>query len=299
MSFFPSLFLNVYMLVVIITIIARGHTYYQKISRKERSVYFDNTTLQQYGGQTAEVNPLFAKQLNQVRSMAEFASLVVGSNRRLCANTTLRILENLNNVKASSSDVTGSQDPLKKLKDLCAQIKRGRAAALPGLRKHEMKAMKAAMLEGKEVSCKPRAVLIELPAAPSGSSYYPQCVTAKRCGGCCNSALLKCRPVNITTVKKWAIELRVLSRNVYERTKSFLMEEHEDCKCGCKTLPSHCSKAQIYDEDSCQCKCLNEAESSNCGYPQKWDPRQCACLCRHSLQCSTGTHVHQGSCKCN
>jgi hypothetical protein len=60
-----------------------------------------------------QTNPLFAKQLNQVESVAEFASLVVGNNRRLCANTTLRILENLNNVKAPSSDVTGSQVKLR------------------------------------------------------------------------------------------------------------------------------------------------------------------------------------------
>jgi hypothetical protein len=74
---------------------------------------------------------------------------------------------------------------------------------ITGLRKHEMRGMKAAMLEGKEVSCKPRAVAVDVPAASSGSSYYPQCVTARRCGGCCNSALLECRPVNTTTVKKW------------------------------------------------------------------------------------------------
>ncbi|XP_023714116.1 uncharacterized protein LOC111868013 isoform X3 [Cryptotermes secundus] len=265
MSFLRLPFLNVYILVVILTIIAGDHTYYQETSRKGRSVYFENATLQQYGEQTAEMNPLFAKQLNHVESMAEFASLVVRSNRRLCADTTLRILVNLNNGKAAHSDIAPSQDPIEKLKALCVQIKRGRAAALPGLKKREMKAMNAALLEGKGASCKPRAVLVELPAAPSGSSYYPQCVTAKRCGGCCNSALLECRPVNITTVKKW-------------------------------TQPSHCSKAQVYEEDSCQCKCGNEAESSNCVYPKKWDPDQCACLCRHSLPCSTGAHVHQGSC---
>ncbi|XP_023714115.1 uncharacterized protein LOC111868013 isoform X2 [Cryptotermes secundus] len=298
MSFLRLPFLNVYILVVILTIIAGDHTYYQETSRKGRSVYFENATLQQYGEQTAEMNPLFAKQLNHVESMAEFASLVVRSNRRLCADTTLRILVNLNNGKAAHSDIAPSQDPIEKLKALCVQIKRGRAAALPGLKKREMKAMNAALLEGKGASCKPRAVLVELPAAPSGSSYYPQCVTAKRCGGCCNSALLECRPVNITTVKKWAIELDVLSRSMYKSAKSFQMEQHEDCKCGCKTQPSHCSKAQVYEEDSCQCKCGNEAESSNCVYPKKWDPDQCACLCRHSLPCSTGAHVHQGSCKC-
>jgi hypothetical protein len=74
---------------------------------------------------------------------------------------------------------------------------------ITGLKRCEIKAMKAAMLEAQEVSCKPRSVLVELPAAPPGSSYYPQCVTVKRCGGCCNSALLECRPANITTVKKW------------------------------------------------------------------------------------------------
>lgn len=56
MSFFRLQFLNAYILVVILTIIAGDHTYYQETSRKERSVYFENSTLQQYGGQTAEVS---------------------------------------------------------------------------------------------------------------------------------------------------------------------------------------------------------------------------------------------------
>jgi hypothetical protein len=56
MSFFRLQFLNAYILVVIFTIIAGDHIYYQEISRKERSVYSENSTLQQYGDQTAEVS---------------------------------------------------------------------------------------------------------------------------------------------------------------------------------------------------------------------------------------------------
>lgn len=56
MSFLRLPFLNVYILVVILTIIAGDHTYYQETSRKGRSVYFENATLQQYGEQTAEVS---------------------------------------------------------------------------------------------------------------------------------------------------------------------------------------------------------------------------------------------------
>jgi hypothetical protein len=59
------------------------------------------------------MNPLFAKQLNHVESMAEFASLVVRSNRRLCANTTLRILEELNNAKTTSKDIARTQVKLR------------------------------------------------------------------------------------------------------------------------------------------------------------------------------------------
>jgi hypothetical protein len=72
-----------------------------------------------------------------------------------------------------------------------------------GLKKHEIKKMNAAMLGAKKVSCKPRAMPVELPPAPFGFLYHPNCVLVKRCGGCCSSVLLECRPVNITIVKKW------------------------------------------------------------------------------------------------
>jgi hypothetical protein len=74
---------------------------------------------------------------------------------------------------------------------------------ITGLTVHEITKMNAARLGAKKVACKPRATLTELPPAAFGSTYYPQCVTVKRCGGCCNSALLECKPVNITIVTKW------------------------------------------------------------------------------------------------
>jgi hypothetical protein len=81
---------------------------------------------------------------------------------------------------------------------LCADFVR-----ILGLRMQEITKIDHARLEAKKVFCKPRVVHVELPQALLGSWYYPQCVTAKRCGGCCNSALLECKPRNITIVKKW------------------------------------------------------------------------------------------------
>jgi hypothetical protein len=72
-----------------------------------------------------------------------------------------------------------------------------------GLREQELKIMNQARLEARKTSCKPRAVHVAVPPAPLGMSYYPQCVSVKRCGGCCNSPLLECMPIKKTTVKKW------------------------------------------------------------------------------------------------
>jgi hypothetical protein len=67
----------------------------------------------------------------------------------------------------------------------------------------ELTKMKYARQEANKTSCKPRAVHLEVPTAPLGMAYHPQCVSVKRCGGCCNSLSLECRPIKTTTVKKW------------------------------------------------------------------------------------------------
>jgi hypothetical protein len=64
-----------------------------------------------------------------------------------------------------------------------------------------------------------------------------------------------------------------------------------------QTLPSHCGKMQVYDEESCECKCVNESEIEACEHPKEWDPNLCSCVCPQSLFCSTGAHIHPDSCK--
>jgi hypothetical protein len=64
-----------------------------------------------------------------------------------------------------------------------------------------------------------------------------------------------------------------------------------------QTLPSHCSKMQVYDEESCECKCVNESEFNACGHLTEWDPNLCTCVCPQSLFCSTGAHIHPDTCK--
>jgi len=64
-----------------------------------------------------------------------------------------------------------------------------------------------------------------------------------------------------------------------------------------QTLPGHCSKMHVYDEESCKCKCVNESEIKACGHPKEWDPNLCSCVCPQSLLCSTGAHIHPDSCK--
>jgi hypothetical protein len=64
-----------------------------------------------------------------------------------------------------------------------------------------------------------------------------------------------------------------------------------------QTVPSHCSKMQVYDEESCECKCVSESEIKACGHPKEWDPNLCSCVCPQSLFCSTGAHIHPDSCQ--
>ena len=64
-----------------------------------------------------------------------------------------------------------------------------------------------------------------------------------------------------------------------------------------QTLATHCSKMQVYDEESCKCKCKNEYEVETCEHPKEWDPKLCSCMCPESLLCSTGAHINPESCK--
>ncbi|XP_021920143.1 uncharacterized protein LOC110830060 isoform X2 [Zootermopsis nevadensis] len=233
MLFFRHQFLNAHFLIYLITVVASDKRWFQKSIGKGRNISLENSTRQPYNIQKPELKLHFTKKLNEMQSLAELSTLLMQGDRRFCAHTTLTILEGLNGTDKHDSKITQLQDHMSKLKNYCAQIKRGRAASVQGLKLHEITEMNAALLEAKKAACKPRTILKELPPAPFGSSYYPQYVTVKQCDGCCNSALLKCTPVKITNVTKWVMNF-VMSRNKYKSTQSFQMEQHEKCKCGCK-----------------------------------------------------------------
>lgn len=56
-----------------------------------------------------QLKPLFIKKLNEIQSLAELSRLVMRSDRRFCADTTLRILEGLNSAETRSSNITRLQ----------------------------------------------------------------------------------------------------------------------------------------------------------------------------------------------
>ncbi|XP_059480136.1 platelet-derived growth factor subunit A-like [Neocloeon triangulifer] len=166
---------------------------------------------------------------------------------------------------------------------------------------------KSSVERAKQAKCMPENTTVLL--KPDNSSenpftiYYPSCVRVQRCGGCCNSDLLSCQPVDIRlrNFEIIATEFKDGKFSNVRRRKVLQVEEHMKCDCDCKVKAEHCNTLQVYDARACRCRCVNNEDKQKCDEENKiklWDFETCLCKCRDVSECSTGFYFDEKSCSC-
>ncbi|KAK2724366.1 uncharacterized protein LOC136033049 isoform X2 [Artemia franciscana] len=160
----------------------------------------------------------------------------------------------------------------------------------------EEKAEINAILRNKDTDCKPGQTSVPVPHDPDpGIQFFPKCLIANRCGGCCSHEALQCSPttdgVEVVTRKVVAIQASRMF------LRSIVLEEHSRCKCECRVKAKDCSSKQKYDSKSCACRCK---KVMRCPKPQDWVERLCQCNCPERLMknCATGMYYDTKKCKC-
>jgi len=184
-------------------------------------------------------------------------------------------------------------------------------------------------------SCTPENRTVHLPLPlTDGNLYFPTCVRLPRCGGCCASRQLKCRPTEVLPRKFKVLSIapsssnarrsmssdggrrrtsrrgRSLRRNTRSRrnkrqtTNYYYVDEveHRACACLCRVTDTDCDPAvHDYDKTNCQCKCRNIDEQQKClarAADHYWDAATCRCLCSKTASCSTTQFFDHASCTC-
>ncbi|KAF4530696.1 hypothetical protein B566_EDAN004935 [Ephemera danica] len=148
-------------------------------------------------------------------------------------------------------------------------------------------------VEIHQVRCVPRLTVVPLPVEIAAHlTLYPDVALVKRCAGACHSGKT-CMPQ-----KKSIVEIKVLEYNFLENiprqlVRSIEVEQHDTCKCTCKTQAADCTAKQSYD--GCRCKCTTKGQ---CQSPQVWKEDTCSCECPVEAICHKGTIFNKEQCKC-
>ncbi|XP_031839756.1 uncharacterized protein LOC116430150 [Nomia melanderi] len=148
--------------------------------------------------------------------------------------------------------------------------------------------------------CRPRERLITLRPDP-GYDLYPSMILVNRCHGACHHTL-ECLPIK--TKKKEVIVYK--TKIDYYKQQGFTcdvvyVEEHTECRCGCKVMKRHCKENQVYNEQNCSCECKDEKAMRDCNNQENmmWDKRECKCSCTKEVEeCSTGLEWVPSLCRC-
>ncbi|XP_063874971.1 vascular endothelial growth factor A-like [Scylla paramamosain] len=170
----------------------------------------------------------------------------------------------------------------------------------------------------KMALCEPelQTVVLDLPKEP-GTVFYPPCVRLERCGGCCLSSLLTCRPTRTETIRLMVLKAVLkhskipatsdnsLPSSHYKSPSSYVEVEatrHVECAPGCVVQERDCNPAiHVYLESDCACTCKNKDEKEACEEQHRikyWDNDTCVCRCLRPVDCSTGEAFSQTSCRC-
>lgn len=125
--------------------------------------------------------------------------------------------------------------------------------------------------------------------------YYPRCVTADRCTGCCDSNILnKCKPDKTST--KYKSVYKILANGGVD-VVSIPYTNHDTCKCGCKVEKEDCLATQRFDQNNCECKCKIPG-TPQCPIRKQWDEHKCECTCSKPLQCHSTFKWNPSTCQC-
>lgn len=151
--------------------------------------------------------------------------------------------------------------------------------------------------------CMPELTTVSLKVDNNPSkTIYPSCTRIKRCGGCCSHTLLSCQPI-ASEIRNFEVITYELDKDLqanYNGKEIVALEEHTECKCGCRIKEEHCNHKQVYEQDICQCVCTNIDEEEKCksNSAKLWDVDNCTCLCREIHDCSTSYYFDQNTCSC-
>lgn len=162
------------------------------------------------------------------------------------------------------------------------------------------------MAPAEFAGCRPQKSVVKVAenAQTDGVLLWPPCVYLNRCGGCCASELMTCRPTAVSSVNVTVLQARYTGPQsnpfANEGLRVIAMDQHEKCSCGCKEQPEDCTPLQEYRKNECRCICANQYEATRCQQrPNKfWDSRECICKCRDPLDCSSGLFFSTKTCRC-
>lgn len=101
--------------------------------------------------------------------------------------------------------------------------------------------------------------------------YHPRYALVERCGGCCDSEVMKCQntsavPLNFLVKvfiprKKASGEWKMTSNH----TQVVTVYQHEKCKCDCRNTPEDCqAKNLTLNRNNCECAWKNKSDVDKC-----------------------------------
>lgn len=154
-------------------------------------------------------------------------------------------------------------------------------------------------------NCQTEQHVVELDKPDNGATlFWPSCVRVRRCGGCCTSKMLACKPTATSILNVTVLKMLYNHQNPdsfeSQGTRILSLEQHDRCACMCKERPEDCnSDIHEYRENECRCVCNNPEAAASCDGPKKiWDSKECLCKCRNVRLCSSGRYFNIMTCRC-
>ncbi|XP_038658645.1 vascular endothelial growth factor D isoform X2 [Scyliorhinus canicula] len=178
--------------------------------------------------------------------------------------------------------------------------------------------------EWRRTQCVPRESCVDVAKELGRSTntfFKPPCVSAFRCGGCCNEESLVCKNISTSYIRKELFEISIPLTNIPELLavrianhtsckcissrhaysiirRSILTHEHRDNRTNrlaavtssCLQDENHCSRGLAWDEQKCHCVTSSVqredelspiAELAICGPYMEFNEEKCDCVCRN------------------
>ena len=137
------------------------------------------------------------------------------------------------------------------------------------------------------VVCQPRleTVALTAPVLAGHSLLAPTHLEVRRCSGSCSHShsLHSCLPTRRSQLEvEVVLSPLVAGREGVQQSVCgrVVVEQHEECQCGCETGPTQCNNNQTFLPLECRCVCTNRAARLSClSSGRHWDPSLCLCLC--------------------